>query len=462
MRFYKLFAAALCCTSLALFSCGGDDPKTEEPSTGPVVPGTPDEPTEQIKVYTPTESKEFLSNTATDFMKIFRAADHAETVHFCQNFGEEYGDLDFPDSFDVLDDDNPSFAPSVFFRNLLHGLKSANPARVNAAPMVYTYNINFSRFTGVYIPGRDAWIKKSDSKDIVFEFDLDGYACVLRAEASGGTTDKDIEVSDYDWDYNPSTGDWEEYEYTDLYKLSIPHTVKVSLTKGNSQMLTATINSKIDFKNHNLSWDVYTKVANIEAASKGNGVDSQVTETSSFIVGGKTLITTNSQVNGNHLCNYDKINNSINGEDDDDYAILTYLTDATSVMNVMDKVQIRANGKLNRQVIDAMDGYWDYYDYSRSEAEAECKKACENLNKYITAKVYYNNAGTVQAEVRFQPEFDDWGYSGWDAWEYYIMPVLYFPADQTTYTFEDYGAKGFGRVEDLWESQLDNYERLWK
>ncbi len=466
MRFYKLFASALCCASLALFSCGGDDPDPNPgPDPGVVTPPTPSG--EEMKVYTPTESKEYLSNTANDFMKTFRTADHSESVHFAYQFVDTYGDLDFPDEFDVLDDDDPSYSPSVFFRNLLNGLRSANPARLNAASMVYTYNINFDRFAGVYIPGRDSWIKKSASKDIVFEFTLNGEDCVLRAEASGGTTDKDIEVEDYDWDYNYSTGNWEEYEYKNIYKLSIPRTVTVNLTKGGKQMLTATINSNIDFKAHKLSWDAYTKVANIEASSKGSGVDSQVTENSTLIVGGNALITTTSQLNGNNLCNYDKIKNALDEEDEDDYIILSYISNATSVIDVMGKVQIRGNGTLNRDVLDAMDGDWSYWSsMTRSEAESACKKACQTLGKYVTAKVCYNNSPTVQAEIRFQSELDDWSeyWYGeyYEGWEYYMVPVLYFPADLSTYTFEEYGEKGFGSVEDLWESQLDNYERLWR
>lgn len=427
--------AFICGLGLSLAACG-DKAKS---------PDEPDKPSGSMEELTPAESKEKLETAAKEFLGKFKAGDQQEFIEFCAFFGEEYGDLDAPAEFEV-DEDVDDVNPGYFLRALASAMETGNVTRATNATITYTYSLDFEKWKGLYVPGINRWVKKSDSNDIIFQFnDANQNLCELKATLSGGNSDGSFTVTDeyYDWYYE------EEVTENNVYKYKIPKNIKVTLTNGSNKTLaTAIVNSDINVSGHKFKVDASVEVANVIAAATIDGSDTKVTENCSLTVSKEELLATTATITGNNLCNLD---NYLTYEDMDDDELaeemLKLFETGSAVVSVMkNQVRVDASMKYNRDVYKAITT--SYNDKS------DIEKACAVLDNNITAEVSFDNTKTVQANLV-------WGYVS-DYGYYDFEPLLKFEKDGTTYSFEDYFSKGFSSVESAWESLIDNYERVWK
>lgn len=446
MNFKKFLFPGAAVLTLALTGCG-DDPDPVSEGDGPEGPGG----NGSMAVMSPEDSKEHLQNTATDFMDLFDSEDQREAIELTSYFSETFGDFDLPDVFYFDEDDY--YSPARYMKALNSAAKGDLDGLTRAA-YTYTYNINFDKLTGIYEPNTrdEEWVKTGNSSDIIFKFkDAKNANCELRVTKAGGNSDFTVEMEDEDWDY------YEGY-YTEeyIYNLSIPNTVNAELKQGSNTIANTKVTSSINIKGHSLSADVDATLANIQAKANLNGTDNKVTSSADFYIDGKKQASSSATLNGNRLCDLDYLQN-LEDEDDEDDAVLNVLKNGSCSLNALDQVQVYGQATFNRDFFECMDGYWDSYDYnSKSVAENACKEACDKLSNVLKVQLRYNNTATDQATMAFQPQFDSWGYYGW---EYYITPVLKFP-DGTTYDFEDYFGR-FNNVENKFETVINAYENLW-
>lgn len=446
---FKKFSYLSVCAVLAFgaYSCSDSDPDD------PQKPDTPDEPSGTMEILTPAQSKQFLESTATDFLNKFRAADQRQLIELAAYAGEKYGDLEAPEEFEIS-----PVNPAKMIGALAKAFSHADASRAGTVIFEYTYKLDFSQFTGIYVPGRDSWVKQGDSKDIIFRFDdAKGNKCELKATAAGGASEVNFKDYDYDYDYDYSNDDYTEYEYISNFEVKIPKNLTITLTAGSTTLIDAKVVSDINVKGHRCTIDADITVANLKALAKIEGNDSKATQTSSFSVSGETILSSSASLNGNHLCDIDYFEKN---EDDDELAIKV-LTNGKATASVLNKVSIDADVTFNADVFEALEGDWYSWNYnSKAEAQAAAQAAAKTLEKYLKTKVRYNNTTTEQASLTWGVAFDeDYWY---DYWECYLEPLLKFKSDGSTYSFEEYFEKGFGSVEDLFEDILDNYERVWK
>lgn len=446
MNFKKFAIYAFVGVAVSATSCSKDN--------------TPESPEEggkgEMEVMTPVESKTFLGETANKFLNKFRAADQAEVIELASYFSDSYGHLDLPDAFYFDDDDEPLYDPAEFMHALGKGVAKGSVDQITRAVATYTYNINFDRLKGEYVPGIQQWVKKKDSNDIIFQFtDANGKNCEMKVILSGDTSDVDINWTEEWYDYY----DNENYSEKYVYNISIPRTVKVSLTQGGKELANGSVKSHIDVKNHKVEADIYAKVANIEATAKMDGTDTKITQNSEMKVSGETLVKTTAQINGNKMCDLDAIQASAENEDSNNDDLLSYLHDGLANIDVMGDVQFYGTVTLNGNVIDALDNYFEYgYGTTQAEAEADADRAVSALNSNVTVAVKYNNKATTQATLTFKKKVSNWGNGkGY----FYIEPLIKFESDNTTYSFEEYFERGFSSVEDTWDALISNYEKLW-
>lgn len=445
-----LFCGAL---AVGLPSCGDDEPETNGGQENPIP--TP-EPSPSDKVYTPTEAKDHIVSVAQEFINLFKPEDQKQAIEFARYFCDHYGDLEMPYEFDIEDDDEDYYGnPARYMRLLLRGLSEADPAALTRATEVYTYDINFPRFAGVYRPQGNRWVRVAKSDNIVFEFTTrSGATGALTATASSETSDWSMEFTD-EWE------DWDGNGYVDVedlykYNFSIPRTVSVKVTDGSTTIASGDVNSSVDIKGHNFRIDASTSVANLAARVVANGTDTQINANFSLDVNGKQVTKGTAVVNGYHLCDYDYIKNNL---DRDELSAVDMISNASATVDVLGKIQADASGKYNREIDDLLDDdlYWDSYDYSKSEAEKLARNAADVLNRNLSGAIRFNGTGTKQATFRFIPKFDEYGYS-WG--EYSLVPVMVFD-DGTQYEVEEYFETGFGSVTSLFESVIDQYENAW-
>lgn len=443
MKFLKFSVGACFALALAFSSCSKDDSGSE-----PVNPD--DGGSGEMSVLTPQESKTFLSNTAKNLMSKFDPSQQREFMKFAADFGEQYGDLEAPENFYIDEEDSPAY----MMRALAKGVQEGSPAAITRTVYEYVYNINFKQFSGEYVPGHYSWVKKRDSKDIVFSFeDRAGNPCEIKVTASSDTSDGTITITDEDW-Y------WDEY-YKDIYNFSIPCTMTLTVNQNGKTLAGATVKSKINLNGHSLDADVKVYVQNIEVQATVNGTDRKVTQTAKLLVSGETLITEKAEVTGNNLCNIDAIQNALDQEGDDSDVLLSFFDGGVANLDVMGDVQVYGQVTFNREIIRAVKNSeceWGYYsDLSKSEAKEKVAAAAAAFNKYVSAVLKYQNKSTTQATLFFetaQHSYSNWGY-------FEVEPQLMFE-DETTYSFEEYFSYGFSSVTTAWDDLISSYEHVWR
>ncbi len=415
---------------MGLSSCSDDDSPLE-----------PDKPKGEMEKLTPEESKDFLDNSAKTMMNTLNASDQESFIKTASYAYENYADIEFPDK---SGDDNERKNPALFLKNLANAVKQGSAHAMAAASYTYVYDYDYREYYGVYEVRGSEWVKTEDSENIVFKFrNYDRSTCILTLEPSK-------EFSDIDWENEYD----DYYSETEEYYVKIPKTVKVTLVSGTKTLVNGTVNTSVSKTAHTVSADANITVENINAQCQINGTDTKVDAAFATTVGGKLFVKGNTSINGTHLCDVDFFrNNDIESED-----LYNYFKSGTANANAMDLVQIDAKAEFTREFCAILDRSYYNYDYdTETEAETAIANDVKLYNQYISANVRYNNTKTVQAKLKFDYEHESY-YRGW---EYYIIPLIQFEGDGSTYTFEEYFEKGFGSVENQWNSLVRSYKSIW-
>lgn len=421
-------------------------------SDKPDDPEKPDKPSGEMEVMTPSESKKYLAEQANEFLGKFKAADQKEIIDLAAYCIEAYGDLDLPKEFEI-DETKTEANPIRMIRAFASTVGEGNVSRAGASSITYTYSLDFEKFKGIYKPGGNRWTKSGESNDIIFQFtDAYGNNCELKAEISSKTSDGTISYVDeyYDWYYDEELS--EEY----VYNFRIPKEINITLKQNSNTLASSKVSSDIDVKGHKLNVTANVNAANVAAAVNLNGTDTKVSQTSSLSVSNQVLVTSEANVYGHNLCNYDFY---IESEDDDIQDVLVSLLDnADATISIMNKVRIDAKATYSNALYNALNTPYDSYEF---DSEADAIKAVTNalatLNNNTEALVRYDNKETVQARLTWDYDLDRYG----SYWEYYINPLIQFEADQTKYGFEEYFEKGFSSVEDSWDDLVSSYRKVW-
>lgn len=409
----------------AMVACG-DDNEEEEAIIKPS-----DDFGKELK--DPYEAKQYLQETGESFLQLFNPKDQEEFIDVVNYFCENFGDLD-------MDFDTDTEAPvTSMMKALRKGFQGGNYTSLSRA--TYYYEYAFKDFTGIYEPGRYEWRKVADSNDIIFRWEDHGTKVEAKAVASGGSYDVDYSIEDYDW--------YDGY-YTENYQLTIPKKVVLTLIKGNVALLTSTNNTDYSSKNHTISINTDTQLANLQIKATVSGTDSKVTSNAGLYVNNDCVLVADAIVNGKNLCN----KNAYENADDDEIA--DFFTNGSATVNVLGRVQVKADCKNLRQIVEASD-YDDYEDYN-PQAKNDAANLAKVLNSNATASIYYSGSDVKQADIIWDVvREDDWGYTYW-----YVEPLIKFCADDSKYSFEEYfGGNRFSNVVDELNDLIESYERYW-
>lgn len=391
------------------------------------------------KEMSPTEAKQYLEAVATDFLNLFKPADQKDLVDFTRHFAETYGDLREPEEWglDDYDDEDPYFSA----RNVMGNLHRVAVSRdLTALSRAFDDDFDFKRFAGVYEPKGDRWVKTGNSDDIVFRFKgAKGENCEIKAQGTGGN-----------WVLNTEGGE-----------VRIPENVTVNVTRGSDVMARATVRSNVNLDGHTAALSINAVAANLEVTTAVNGTDSRITQNCEFKVSGQKVLTTTAAIDGRRMLDIDNWQNII--ENEDEMALRQMFTKAVAEADLMGRLQVKADASGFSDLVDAMGGYYDSYDYdTQAEAKAACEADAKVINSSVSTALYFNSS-VRQAVLWFQPALYDESEYGYSYWEWYIEPVLRFPSDGTTYSFEDYfGNSRFAAVENQWNALVESYQNLWR
>lgn len=502
--FFRLFAVCvltLCCS----FSCSDDKiiDETENPGEGEIL--------EPIK---PGASKEFLQETALEFMDVISAQDHENLAEFAEFVESEFNDFDIDEDFvDIVGDlfvessndyydaplRNPVQVMLGLSRLALESAQSTNNIATKSGE-VYSYffslDASLSDLYGKFEP---------NYKDEIFEFDNSvndrielsikddkNQKWVATLKGSKATSLISVKYkyygeytykSYYD-DYNYSSEDSEEYDV----KISVPEKIDFQLTCNGVVVVSLNIDSKIPFEadinedcitydsyydyNHDHSYEVSLDYSKLNLSTTLNVNDYNETFTSSVddkrivfessvVIKGQQMLEANMIVDGN----FDAIKNDLNGiledYDEDEEIDLSDINKVEASLNVMDKVQVKASCNSLKGLVSAIENVEDSdYGYNDQDFEKFARYVNE-LNEKFEAKVYYNNNSTLQAVLLLEAE-KDWYDEWYDEYYYDMIPIILFAADESKYSVEDFFEDNlFNKVENEFEDLVESFEDMF-
>lgn len=443
MKKFLIGLSAVAMISFGATSCS--DKNNDEPGNGDINFGGGSGTMEEM---TPEESKEYISDAASEALNLINPQDQKQIIDLGVYFVDNYADLEFPGNF-YDDEDFDSGFMADYFKATAKGFAQVNGNLITKAVADYVYDINFKDFTGIYQAGIYEWERVGDSQDVVFKFDDQlGQPVVLTVKGSSNSYSNTVEWTEEDWDYN-----YGYYDETYQANVTIPSEITVTLTAGGTQLLSAVVNSNVDLKNQSaasFTADVEVNGGNLKVNAKTSGNNNQISETSTVYVGGSFLVGTEAVVKGNDLCNINYYESLDDTYEDDDEIFQHLFKSATCQANLINKINVDYGMTNAPGLLEALEMYAD-------DAE-EAQTIVDLLNKNMKGQIRFNNTTTVQATLLWTAyEYNDsWGYYNY----YEIMPLLYFPADDTTYEFEEYFENGFSGVTSMLESLVRKYQAI--
>lgn len=442
MKLFKVFAYAFvaAAVSFGMTACGDDDPK--DPGTDPL-PDGPDQPVVD-GILSPEESKEYIEETALQFMDLFKTADQQALVDVADYVNNHYTDLEAPEEWTKLIGDDyvepyPYYSPAAMAKAIKKAVKTGDYAAIaRAAETIY----RFSDFTGVFEPAGNQWKKTGDSSDIIFRFQGPKGQCELKAAAANG-----------EWDYNYT----DDYYPEDNFTVKVPKRLTVVFTEGATTHVSAVVDNNVNIKGQAISVKADVTAANIHAVADVNGTSSKISETQALAVNGTTYQTSEAALYGSKMLDPE----TLQAIDEEEIDINSIFKNAEAKATLMNRVFISATAK-NFGALADLDTYYDNWNddgqqQTKEQAEALCKQACKVINDNVKGELRYTGNDAVQATIEAYPYFYDDPY--W--WEYEVSARVKF-GDGSSQTFDELlDNTDFTTVENKWKSLVRAYKNLF-
>lgn len=460
-KHFSFFAAVLVALAVGFSAC--DNPNTNagggtEQGGGQQGGGTEQGGGQQgggeAAALTPEQSKEKLMNIAREMTNTFQTNDQRDFIELADACYDKYKDYDWESFYTYfIDKYEDVFAmesnapgrpnPAAPYIGMMCG--AARVAEGKAAPTNINYIFSFEKDNFI-IEADDAnrrwnYIGPSNDNSAVIRFkDARGRACELKAWREGA-------VKQYSYT-------WTENGQQHTLGAVLPAKVYVRLTCAGVQRAEFTLTQDLQKNNHayltfdvnliNLAWNIDIKINSTHGSFAFD-----------MKYGNKPYLSAAA-----NLPLYELI-----GKRDDqsfeDWAaqyeerydeLIKKIGAADGVVDILGQMQIKVSTEnVGYAYRDFMN--WDSR-YQQSESRESVRAFCSCFNDNNKNGIYFNS-NVKQAEVRVQPMYDE-SYGN-----YVPEGVLYFPADGTTYGFEEYFVrKPFTDLQYMVEDLVNKYIQL--
>jgi len=241
--------------------------------------------------------------------------------------------------------------------------------------------------------------------------------------------------------------------------VELPEKVHFTLKEGDQVIISFTQTFDMVENDHYIVSSENT-IANLTWAQSMNVTYESATASVAFKYGDKTLISATVNVPSYEMAK--KQSGDTYGEYGERIAdrwesLLNSVGQITTKVNLNNRVQVVARVS---NMGDLYNAYLDWEDDfgSRNHMSYAAAKALRNIyNSYCLAGLYYNSE-VLQAQMAF-----DIFASGSESGDYEMEPVIYFPSDDTSYSYGQYfSERRFGSIIDLTEDVANNYLKLLK
>ena len=408
------------------------------------------------KELTAEEQKQKLQNVAEELIGVFNTNDQKDVIELVDYLIYKYEEYDWDDVYDF-------YANKFdFVKSAVEGVKALSRGEVSANVSSKVYR--FSRFTGVF-KANDAtksWEYEGDSENIVLLFkNEEGVECKAELIASGVEYTFDYE-DDYDNDYN--------------FAVEIPSVISFSLKEGNVEHIYYQTTLDIEAST-SLKQTTSIRFTNIKASSEVSATKNNVNGNVVVKYGDKTIFEGSASAPN---CKLKDKTDAIEWEEwFEMYGEGLWNEDATvkygnlvGQANILGQVQVKVAVSDIASYEEAVDKLYEKYsNYDEAECSHEVyyntyeynKEYSDLLNSYFTCILYYSST-VEQAKMRFEPYiWSDYCWEGEHSANMYDWTsVIYFPKDDTSYSFDDYFTeKAFSGVIDLTEELANKYLLLF-
>ncbi len=413
------------------------------------VPGlnTGDTENPENKELTAEEQKNKLVDVATEFIEVFDTSNQKDAVEtfdwIVYNYMDYYWDP-VEDYYDrVLDDIVSAAARSA--RSLSEGHFTTN-----AAMEIY----DFPKFTGIFEANEDSysWEFVGESDNITLRCkDREGNPAELVLTASGEEMEFVYEYTDYG----------EVHPYT----VVIPANISLSVKVNGSEYIKFDFNFDAEKSSH-VKINTEVKITNIVYKLALSVEKTNVSTECILQYGDRTLLAVSAAAPSCVLAgkgeNMDweewwyKYSDAFEyGDPDIEFGNLM------ATANILSQVQINAESNdpadIYHAIQDLDDKYRAEYGYEYYDTRDYNIAYSDLVNDNMNISIYYSS-DIKQAEIITDVVSDEY-YSG-DSY-YYVVPVVRFPKDGTTYAFDEYFTESaFGSVIQLTEDLVNKYLSL--
>lgn len=438
------------------------------------------DPISNQEALTPEQAKDKLMAIARQMINTFQTNDQRDFIELADACFTKYKDYsweEFADYFEskyedvVIERNNPYYPP--YSGGYYYASARPNPvapymdmmcrvARVaegKAAPTNTSYIFSFEQDNFIFeADDRNRkwnYLGKSSDNSAVIRFkDAQGRACELKAWREGSS-----KTYSYTWNDNGTQR---------TLGLVWPAKVFVTLTCAGQQRAKFALTQELQKNDHayisfdvelvNVAWNIDIKIN----STHGSAAFSMKYGNQPYLSAAINL----------------PLYELIGKRDDQSYddwisqyeehydELAKKIGEADGIVDVLGQMQIKVHtDNVGYAYRDFMN--WDsrynsynygyYYDYNynyNSNSRERARAFCLCFNDNIKNGIYFNS-DVKQAEVRLQTMYDE----AYDKYE--PEGVLYFPADQTTYGFEEYfDRKPFTDLQDMVEDLINKYVGL--
>lgn len=389
--------------------------------------------TEQLS---PEETKEHLMKIANGLVGKFNANDQKAALELMDGMIEKYETYDwepFEDYFETRYDE--LFAGPRYVRAVLKG-ESPVPAMNHA----YTFSFAGESMVWEADDANRTWVNRgpaSDNSIILRAKDKSGTMCEAKIWGTGTT--KTYEVT---WDENGES-------YT--AKGIVPEMVHFTLTQGGKQIVSADLKQDMQRNNH-ATFHIDAKVVNLRWTTD---LDIRTTNGSfgfAFYYGEEKIMSALANLPKYKLLPKDNstdvesYENWIEQYEDQYDNLLREIGSADAIVDIFGMAQCKIN------ITNGGQTYADISNLDVPSTQQGAQQYCDIINAAQTNGIYFNS-DIKQADVRMMVT-EHYG-------DYEPEPVLYFPSDQTSYSFEQYfNREPFTDLQQSVETLANNYIKI--
>ena len=408
------------------------------------------------KELTAAEQKQKLQNVAEELIGVFNTNDQKDVIELADYLMYKYEEYDWDDVYDF-------YANKFdYVKSAVEGVKALSKGEVSANVSSKVYR--FSKFTGVFKANdkNRSWEYEGDSENIVLLFkNVVGVECRAEIAATGAEYTFEYE-DDYDNDYD--------------FTVEIPSVISFSLKEGNVEHIYYQTTLDISAST-SLKQTTSVRFTNLNVSSEATATKNNVSGNVLVKYGDKTIFKASASAPN---CKLKDKTDALEWEEwfemyDEglwnEGATVKY-GNLVGQANILEQVQVKVAISDIASYEEAYDNLYEKYEnYDDADCSHERyyntyeynKEYSDLLNSYFTCILYYSST-VEQAKMRFEPYiWDDYCYDGEHSANMYDWTsVIYFPKDDTSYSFDDYFTeKAFSGVIDLAEELVNKYLLLF-